>query len=311
VWVHSSGKPFVHRTKFSRRARPGRFLGFEQSFGSGIYRVLLDSGEVTQSQTVVFDDAPCVPPPALLPPPSPTPMVGQPNDDDTDSDSDSDNDVHDSSLSAAVPQAATPANPGAALPSSAPPAIPAAGVPKAISPPLPAPQAVRTPTVMSPETVPGAQAGEVPTSPIRGTCNAAPQYCATRKYARRGPQASVAREVSNVVGGTGTVGGVRGHQTFGTQPTGARSASTGERILGDRKAKSRSARAQARGRYRRAQRNAARSKANIKQVRCPPGQSPVVEQTDCGVESRRERDAGPQTVEGPSQISLESGSPVR
>jgi hypothetical protein len=60
-------KPFVHRRKFEPRARPGRFLGFDQPFGSGIYKVPLDSGEITQSQTVVFDDAPHVPPPVHLP----------------------------------------------------------------------------------------------------------------------------------------------------------------------------------------------------------------------------------------------------
>jgi hypothetical protein len=32
-----------------------------------VYKVLLDNGGITQSQTVVFDDAPFVPPPALLP----------------------------------------------------------------------------------------------------------------------------------------------------------------------------------------------------------------------------------------------------
>jgi hypothetical protein len=57
----------VHRHKFEPRARPGRFLGFDQPFGSGICKVLLDSGEVTQSQMMVFDDAHHVPPPVLLP----------------------------------------------------------------------------------------------------------------------------------------------------------------------------------------------------------------------------------------------------
>jgi hypothetical protein len=52
--------------KFEPRARLGRFLGFDEPFGSGIYKVLLDSGEVTQSQTVVFDDAPHVPHVPLL-----------------------------------------------------------------------------------------------------------------------------------------------------------------------------------------------------------------------------------------------------
>jgi hypothetical protein len=66
-WVHTPGKPFVHRQKFEPRARLERFLGFDQLFGSGIYKVLLASGAVTQSQTVVFDDAPHVPPPVILP----------------------------------------------------------------------------------------------------------------------------------------------------------------------------------------------------------------------------------------------------
>jgi hypothetical protein len=34
--VHTPGKPFVHRRKFDNRSRPGRFLGFDQPFGSGI-----------------------------------------------------------------------------------------------------------------------------------------------------------------------------------------------------------------------------------------------------------------------------------
>jgi transposase InsO family protein len=66
-WVHTPGKPFVHRRKFEPRARPGRILGFDKPFGSGIYKLPLDSGKITQSQTVVFDDAPHVPPPVLLP----------------------------------------------------------------------------------------------------------------------------------------------------------------------------------------------------------------------------------------------------
>jgi hypothetical protein len=67
VWVHHPGKPFLHRQKFAERAQPGRFLGFEHPFGSGEDKVLLDNGGVTQSQTVVFDDAPFVPLPAHLP----------------------------------------------------------------------------------------------------------------------------------------------------------------------------------------------------------------------------------------------------
>jgi hypothetical protein len=52
VWVHRQG----HRTKLQQRGVPGRFLGFERPFGGRIYRVLLDDGRVTQSQTVTFSD---------------------------------------------------------------------------------------------------------------------------------------------------------------------------------------------------------------------------------------------------------------
>jgi hypothetical protein len=52
VWVHRTG----HRPKLAPRAIPGRFLGFERPFGSGIYRVLLDDGRVTQSQIVQFSN---------------------------------------------------------------------------------------------------------------------------------------------------------------------------------------------------------------------------------------------------------------
>jgi hypothetical protein len=62
----------MHRGRGDPRGRPGRFLGFEQPFGSGIYKVLLDTGEVKRSQTVVFDDAPHVPPPVVLPETAPT-----------------------------------------------------------------------------------------------------------------------------------------------------------------------------------------------------------------------------------------------
>jgi hypothetical protein len=56
VWVHTPGKPFVQRTKVAPRVRPSRFLGFELPMGSGICQVLLESGQVTQSQSVVFGD---------------------------------------------------------------------------------------------------------------------------------------------------------------------------------------------------------------------------------------------------------------
>jgi transposase InsO family protein len=63
VWVRREG----HRKKVQQRGIPGRFLGFERPFGGGIYRVLLDDGRVTQSQTVEFSDvygtSPPQPPP--------------------------------------------------------------------------------------------------------------------------------------------------------------------------------------------------------------------------------------------------------
>jgi hypothetical protein len=73
--VHTPSKPFVQGRKFDNRSRPGRLLGFDQPFGSGIYKVPLDSREVTQLQTVIFDDAPHVPPPVLAPPPVLLPEV--------------------------------------------------------------------------------------------------------------------------------------------------------------------------------------------------------------------------------------------
>jgi hypothetical protein len=63
VWMHSPG----HRQKLAPRALPGRFLGFERPFGSSVVLALLDSGHVTQSQTVEFDDEPRVLAPVLLP----------------------------------------------------------------------------------------------------------------------------------------------------------------------------------------------------------------------------------------------------
>jgi hypothetical protein len=63
VWVHSPG----HCQKLAPRALPGRFLGFEQPFGSGVVLALLDSGHVIQSQTVEFDDEPRFLAPVLSP----------------------------------------------------------------------------------------------------------------------------------------------------------------------------------------------------------------------------------------------------
>jgi transposase InsO family protein len=47
-WVHTPGKPFVHRRKFGPRRDRSGFSGSISLFGPGIYKVLLDSGEITQ-----------------------------------------------------------------------------------------------------------------------------------------------------------------------------------------------------------------------------------------------------------------------
>jgi hypothetical protein len=57
----------------------------------------------------------------------------------------------------------------------------------------------------------------------------------------------VARGARTVIGETGIVGGVRGKVAIGALSTGARSAPTGERPLGDGKAKAGSALDQAGG----------------------------------------------------------------
>jgi hypothetical protein len=67
VYVDVPGKPFTHRNKYAPKGTPGRFLGFARPIDSGIYRVKFDSRREVQSQTVVFDGAPCPPPPILQP----------------------------------------------------------------------------------------------------------------------------------------------------------------------------------------------------------------------------------------------------
>jgi hypothetical protein len=52
--------------KRAPRALPGRFLGFDRTFSSGVVLTLLNSGHVTQSQTVEFDDVPHFSAPVLL-----------------------------------------------------------------------------------------------------------------------------------------------------------------------------------------------------------------------------------------------------
>jgi hypothetical protein len=51
----------VQRTKFAPHARPGRFLTVEPPMGSIIGQVLLDNGQVTQSQSLDFGDTPQAP----------------------------------------------------------------------------------------------------------------------------------------------------------------------------------------------------------------------------------------------------------
>lgn len=61
------------RNKLSPRAVSGRFLGFQQPFGSGIHRVLLDDGRLVLSRTVVWDDRfRGAPPPLVAPAPAGT-----------------------------------------------------------------------------------------------------------------------------------------------------------------------------------------------------------------------------------------------
>jgi hypothetical protein len=82
VWVHRTG----HRLKLQSRALPGRFLGFERPLSRGIYRVLLDDGSNTQSQSVQCSDVGYA---ATSPPPQ-VPAVGWGEDDDEDSSDDDD-----------------------------------------------------------------------------------------------------------------------------------------------------------------------------------------------------------------------------
>ena len=81
AWVHVPDKTGRH--KLDARARRGRFLGFQQPMGSGVYRVLLDDGRITNSRTVVFDEPTVSPPtPDPAPPPTPPPSQGAPMYDD-------------------------------------------------------------------------------------------------------------------------------------------------------------------------------------------------------------------------------------
>jgi hypothetical protein len=73
-----------HRHKLAPRTLPGRFLGFERPFGSGV--VLVDSGHVTQTQPVEFDDVPRFLAPVLLPKEPASVDAANHRDDDDDSD---------------------------------------------------------------------------------------------------------------------------------------------------------------------------------------------------------------------------------
>ena len=99
AWVHAPDKP--GRKKLDARASRGRFLGFEQPMGSGVYRVLLDNGRITNSRTVVFSE-PASPTPSVPAAPPPASPLAADNDDDEE------DEPH-------------PQQPDAALPAPAPP----------------------------------------------------------------------------------------------------------------------------------------------------------------------------------------------
>jgi hypothetical protein len=259
----------VHRPKFAPCARLGRFLGFERSVGSGVFFcVLIDSGQIPQSQSVVFADTPQLPlpaPPLLAPlpvPPPPGMRARQQTLDDDDSDDEVD-----------LRPAASP---------PVPPLAPRLSVqqtsgsddgsadevilhPVAIQ--APAGQAL--PRVQGPvEQAPAAGPSPVDTHavpvarPVRALRNVSPKYA----FVARRPQA----QGSSLRTMVGHVGGIRGvpdlasHRptkcskelTSGVWPRGGagrKSESSGT------KHKSQAARVQARGRWRRAANNVARS----------------------------------------------------
>ena len=176
VWVHSPGKPHKHRSKLAPRGQPGRFLGFVHPLGSGVYRVLLDTGKETRSQTVVFDEAPFSPAPVLLPPVPAAPVPAPPGGGDDSDDDDDDVNVHGEGpgeLPAVGEQGAVEEEPPLGeLPAAGEPQPDAHGVgePALAQPPAPAPPAVEAPAVPAP------QAPAQPQRPARATRNPAPQY---------------------------------------------------------------------------------------------------------------------------------------
>ena len=172
VFVHSPGKPHTHRHKLTPRAVPGRFLGFQQPMGSGLYRVLLDSGRETVSQTVVFDGVPG-PPPLAAPPAAPPIVVAGPGGGDDDDSDDDDVDVVAPLGPAQVAHAAAPAD---ALLQNAP--VPAAEPALELAEPAVPPPAAAAPA-----------APVMPGRPVRQSRNPAPRYA---DYPSRGAQARVA-----------------------------------------------------------------------------------------------------------------------
>lgn len=146
VWVHNPGGALKYRHKNAPRGLKGRFLGFEQPLGSGVYRVLMDDGSEMKSQTVVFDDAPFVPLPAVQSPAAlPVPFRGGDDDDIIDA--------------RQGPALAPPA-----LPALAPPALPALALPAA--PPAPAPPADAAPQLVQAPVAPADAEGPQPAQPL-------------------------------------------------------------------------------------------------------------------------------------------------
>ena len=170
VWVLRTG----HRGKLQPRSLPGRFLGFARPPHSGIYRVLLDDGSITQSQTVRFSDAFGTGVPATPPaPPAPRPPVVAPGGGEDDSDSDEE---APEAAPAATPQAAQAPAPAPAAPAAAPPAAPAAAPVPAVELGPAVVLAQEAAAVQPGPAIGAAPGGAQPRYPVRGTRNPAPRY---------------------------------------------------------------------------------------------------------------------------------------
>jgi hypothetical protein len=176
VWEHSQG----HHQKLAPRALPGRFLGFERPFGSGIVLALLDSGHATQSQTVDFGNEPRFLAPVLFPKePASVDAADQGEDND---DSDDEVDLRTAELPSALPPvpvaAVQPPDDDsddevdlrtAQLPSALPP------VPVAAVQPLVSTAAALLPRELSSRPV-AIQPQKWPGRPMRSTQNKQPSY---------------------------------------------------------------------------------------------------------------------------------------